>query len=731
MISVNRGIAPPVFRSALIKSAKKQAIAFNSQSKKEKSQRRLRFEFEIFKSRQVKSALFNLFNNKCAYCETPVSSDGGVVDHFRPINGALGFTKEDFSEEHYWWLAYEWSNVYLSCINCSQSKGNRFPVYGERASIKAPASELNGEDKLLLDPCDSEDPGDHLKFTENGFVEGVSERGQTTISIFGLNRSDLLEYRSLAALKFHREVLNPKANIKILLSSKKPFSQLRRQLFFHWKTNPDVYLNSQYRVGQKKNIKASLSRFSKIDLPDLRSPVGGFKGVSVPRFDVAKIRVGSPDAFQDTEIRPAAQSEEMQAARLIEKVEIRNFKAIEELNISFSGMAPQKAPWKMLLGENGSGKTSILQAVALALIGDSAIAQLGLTPKTLVRSADGVSEAIVRVFLTGATEPITLVVDAKEKRFIGIPSSEAVTLFGYGATRLLGSERSDDSETSIRGKAAINLFNPREELRGVTEWMSNIDGEQFDKVARALKDILSLEDYGYFVRNEGTIFFKSGESMISLNQLSDGYQSLIAMTGHLMMSLLRSWPSLDVAEGIALIDEIGLHMHPRWKMRIVRSLRNAFPRVQFLCTSHDPLCLRGLEVGEVAVIERRGKNKQVFSRENLPPIESMKVDQILLSEHFGMNSTIDPDVEDKFSEYYRLLGKPRRSVAERSRVVELRQFIDNLSVLGGSRRERLALKVIDEYIAKESATLDPQELTKLSKTTKGRILKILDQHERT
>ena len=91
---------------------------------------------------------------------------------------------------------------------------------------------------------------------------------------------------------------------------------------------------------------------------------------------------------------------------------------------------------------------------------------------------------------------------------------------------------------------------------------------------------------------------------VPLEDLSDGYQSVVALATDLMLSLLARWPSVDVAEGTVLIDELGAHLHPRWRMRIVTSLRQVFPRVQFLSSTHDPLCLRGLGDGEVVVVKR-------------------------------------------------------------------------------------------------------------------------------
>ena len=119
-----------------------------------------------------------------------------------------------------------------------------------------------------------------------------------------------------------------------------------------------------------------------------------------------------------------------------------------------------------------------------------------------------------------------------------------------------------------------------------------------------------------------------------------------------------------------LIDELGAHLHPRWRMRIVPSLRQVFPRVQFLTSTHDPLCLRGLGDGEVVVV-KRDPDGEVVAVTDLPSVAGLRVDQLLTSEHFGLNSTIDPELDSLFAEYYLLKAKPHRTAADTRRLGEL------------------------------------------------------------
>jgi predicted ATP-binding protein involved in virulence len=101
----------------------------------------------------------------------------------------------------------------------------------------------------------------------------------------------------------------------------------------------------------------------------------------------------------------------------------------------------------------------------------------------------------------------------------------------------------------------------------------------------------------------------------TLESLSDGYQSVIALASDILEVMLRYYDEVKDSEGIVLIDEINVHLHPRWKVEIVNLLRDVFPRVQFLVTTHDPLCLMGSRPGEVHVLHTNPETKQVQAQQ--------------------------------------------------------------------------------------------------------------------
>jgi hypothetical protein len=159
--------------------------------------------------------LNKLFNGKCAYCETKISSNQpGDVEHFRPKGRVVDDKfkpirlhhqqKGEIDHPGYFWLAYEWNNLLPSCIDCNRyrkhgdgpdtgaGKADRFPVENYRAC--SPGDEAN-EIALLVDPSDHEPsrrPEVHLEFKTNGGIRAKTKTGEITLKIFGLNRREPL-----------------------------------------------------------------------------------------------------------------------------------------------------------------------------------------------------------------------------------------------------------------------------------------------------------------------------------------------------------------------------------------------------------------------------------------------------------------------------------------------------------------------------------------------------------
>lgn len=170
----------------------------------------------IYGSDAVRKALEKLFHDKCAYCEGKwMGQADWDVEHFRP----KGKVAERDDHPGYYWLAYEWENLYPSCPHCNQKRRDRarwgdtsaaagpakgkldqFPLSSEAGRAMTPADDLQNEDRLLIDPA-VDDPETHIRFDIHGQALPVqgSSRGEASIDVFHLARKRLRDPRKIHA----------------------------------------------------------------------------------------------------------------------------------------------------------------------------------------------------------------------------------------------------------------------------------------------------------------------------------------------------------------------------------------------------------------------------------------------------------------------------------------------------------------------------------------------------
>lgn len=152
-----------------------------------------KYDFKAHPSYNIwKKEILKYQGNKCCYCEKSIGS--GQLDHFRPKKGWKQKRGDKISKPGYYWLAFRWRNLVLSCAECNSSsaKGNLFPISGKRAVSFL--DQLDNENKMLINPY-FERPEVHLEFVKDE-PHQLSTTGKETIESFDLrNRADIKEDR--------------------------------------------------------------------------------------------------------------------------------------------------------------------------------------------------------------------------------------------------------------------------------------------------------------------------------------------------------------------------------------------------------------------------------------------------------------------------------------------------------------------------------------------------------
>ena len=213
MIRIHKPAAPVVLRT---KGRKKRGVHCSLFSRFADDYRTgtKKFDFDsgIYGHKSVKQALIDAQHKKCAFCESKITHVSyGDVEHFRPKGGVRQTASDALAVPGYYWLAYEWGNLLLSCQLCNQRhKRNLFPLANPGVRAATHHHDLSREEPLFINPAAGDDPAQYISFRcEVPYAVNGNARGRATISALGLDREDLNEMRRgrLAALRILQDVV--------------------------------------------------------------------------------------------------------------------------------------------------------------------------------------------------------------------------------------------------------------------------------------------------------------------------------------------------------------------------------------------------------------------------------------------------------------------------------------------------------------------------------------------
>lgn len=650
-----RGAVPEALTGKKAADAIAAVSAYLSLPDQERQRRRPPLVESIWSSSSLREALERQFLGKCAYCETPVASakDGGV-GHFRPTGSATDFRRptESPSLEHYCWLAYQWENLLFLCHDCNKAKANQFPVEGPRAAVRGSWKEAESTERaLVINPCRVQ-PRTHIRFNVDGTTRGKTTVGTITVDVLQLNRDGLIEARK-AKFDRCRQLLQERqadsASFKELeyeLSDSSPYAGGARIFLFG--VLSAFARNRRFSAPRYSSLASDAFRLAldmrPDDWPPEPFPEAELESAYMEEMpvDVGDTAQSLPPLFRRPRLDPFWLKHP-----ILRRVEIENFKGISSLELVLprSDVSEKGAPCAMLLGENSTGKSTVLQAIAIALLLPEVRGRLALDaddyrprdPRTWELNAS----AVPRVRLEfDDWNPIEMHIDPLTRKFEGA-GAEGLLLFAFGSRRFFGSRSVRRSGTS----QYRSLFDPFAKLQSPVHWLETLNSRDFDSVARAMREILALSSDDEIIRDDKRMLRVLAHGRATpLEQLSDGYRSIMAMALEVMRGMMDAWNNLEEARGLVLVDEIETHLHPQWKLRVMNALRRAMPMVQFVATTHDPLCLRGMRSGEVQVLARNDE-AQVEALVGLPDVRGLRAEQLLTSEFFGLKSTADPAIE--------------------------------------------------------------------------------------
>jgi hypothetical protein len=789
--------APPEFilRSREIGQMREEVLQAFELASASRAQARIRV-----KAARVGYAIWrelgDLFEGRCAFCESACDVDEKSAYPFRPDTEAEPVADHATSHLYYVWLATSWDNWFLICEGCRPDNPAHFPVRKRRSPL--PSLEMlrefslprpdrhepdfsqgyepwetrrrpkggdplfipswsdlerrhgvaRTEDALLLDPTRDRAIHEHLAVGPDGVLVALDPRGDATLGHFHLNRPELVERRRDAIGELEWRLLRSKAG----------------EIDPHDLDFPGILRMRLRLLG----LAMSEIQGTRLDPRDVLGSVGRMLRSDGGRSLFEELRRADPldvlDAHPSISARrvhPPTRATPRKTARLT-KVSIENFKSLERL--SFPIPAEPAASVKatsdavcgslLILGENATGKSSILEACVLALMDDRDREALRLSPRGLILdpsfmdpdSAPGPDHAVVEIGFEDGSASRTLITP---KGFDVSYEEEVPPVFAYGAFR----QYLDKQLVRLpAGHHVRTLFQSDRLLPNPSNWLLDLDRDEFDEVVRALRSIFAVEgDFDVVERGEKDCFIVTPylhggverRERTPLKLVSSGFRAVLAMACDIMRGLMRQpgFQTLYGARAIVFVDEIEAHLHPRWKIAIMSALREALPNVTFVVTSHDPLCLRGMGSGEVLVLNRvRGADDvdsehPVFieSLSTLPDIEELTIEQLLTADFFQLAST---DARATELEYARIADLLRDMAADGPAALdslterELSAFrafaseVNGALPVGDSEIQRLVQEAVAQFLA-ERDVLSSERVSNLRARTRQRIVEIL------
>lgn len=168
---------------------------------------------------------------------------------------------------------------------------------------------------------------------------------------------------------------------------------------------------------------------------------------------------------------------------------------------------------------------------------------------------------------------------------------------------------------------------------------------------------------------------------LRIEQLSEGYKIVIAMVADLAARMAEANPEMTNpldATGIVLIDEVDLHLHPKWQRTILQDLHRVFPNIQFIVSTHSPIIV----VGAADIAQVVNLNSIASDADDVVPnVSASNVGQILLSGLFGLKSLQSPEWDDKIQERDEILAKPELTANDDARLAQIDEELKELTSL--------------------------------------------------
>ena len=404
----------------------------------------------------------------------------------------------------------------------------------------------------------------------------------------------------------------------------------------------------------------------------------------------------------------------------IDKVTLKNIRGFESLEFDLGRGNGKYAGWTVFTGDNGAGKSTLLKAIAVALTGRDIARSLQPSFHRWIREGEGGQEAKIELMILpekGVDEfsakgntaykkfPATVVLkNGGKDTAVELPTNSGTktTLVqrglwsaaargwfscGYGPFRRVfgASQEATRLMVSPTTERFVTMFQEAASLYEVDQWLRNLSHktlegrtpesrQQLDLLLEILRDDLMpnqitvdrVDSDGLWLRDRNGLQLAWGE-------MSDGYRAALALLADILRHLISAYGMEGMTErgddgklrivrsGVVMIDEIDAHLHPEWQRVIGFWLKQHFPNIQFLVTTHSPIICQAADENGLFVLPEPGSGEapRALTSDEYKKVISSRPDTILLTPAFGLQNTRSPRAVAGRAEYAKLMAKQR------------------------------------------------------------------------
>jgi predicted ATPase len=527
----------------------------------------------------------------------------------------------------------------------------------------------------------------HLRIEADGKMTGLTETGKNAVVRYELNRKDAIVKRSLELgeiIQLFRDKL-----MSFIKLGKDVESDKDAQFLLEITFRPDVKdLEGAATYNSGSNEKAFVWEnaywyFNKLIIKNgdfSQSEQGLLKLVETAL--IKKKAINGDAILKIIHTREDEQLTGTLQYGYLKSLSVQNYFSLKDIQIE--GLSRTKEIY--FLGENGDGKTLLLQAIVLAFL-----------RRHIEKEAD---KGDVGSILQNIDDNINLSIRAEDSNSVKYGKTKAIlkNIYAYGTNR-----RSNTDTEKYDKEGYLTLFHEEKSLISPVTWLKDIQLKgnksviSLDEAKKMLSNLLDgdveIETDLEEVRFKDIRFTERETQGLRFEQLSDGYKSMMTWAADLVARMAENQPearSTKDFRGIVLVDEVGLHLHPKWEAGLVRKLRKWFPKVQFFFSTHSPIMI--LNADKNAVFYRLYKEEgvtKISQKFYCKDFSDLRLNSLVTSPLFDLEDasmrSFDPETDDldtsedfMTSRIKKLVRKKMANLKAENKVVLSVDFLDDL-----------------------------------------------------